>query len=118
MAHRLAFLYMAGSLPAADVDHINRGKDDNWWGNLRPASRSENMANTPARRDSTSSRRGVSWNKRLRKWAAYGQRDGRQFHLGLFTVLEEAAAAAQKWREEHFGIFAATGQPSSDPVAS
>ena len=105
-AHRLAFLYMTGAFPSADVDHINRNPADNRWVNLRPATRSENQVNKGLRSDSTSGRRGVSWNKRLKKWHAYGKRPGPRTHLGFFDDLEEAATAAQKWREENFGQYA------------
>ncbi len=34
-AHRLAFLYMTGSFPPEEVDHINGIRDDNRWACLR-----------------------------------------------------------------------------------
>ena len=37
LAHRLAFLYMDGSLPEG-TDHINQQRDDNRWSNLRRVS--------------------------------------------------------------------------------
>jgi hypothetical protein len=108
LAHRLAFLYMTGGASPEFVDHINRVKDDNSWGNLRPATSRDNQGNVGVRSDNTSGHRGVTWHKRLGKWQAYGARDGRRIYLGYYTSLEEAAAVAQKWREEYFGIFAAT----------
>ena len=44
-AHRLAFLYMGGSFPLEEVDHINGVRGDNRWANLRPVTRQENMQN-------------------------------------------------------------------------
>src|SRR5215813_12141516 len=35
-AHRLAYLYMTGEMPTQILDHINRVRSDNRWGNLRP----------------------------------------------------------------------------------
>jgi hypothetical protein len=105
-AHRLAFLYMTGETPT-EVDHINRVKDDNRWSNLRSASRSENVANTPLRRDNSSGYRGVGWYPRYKKWCAKGRLCGKSVHLGYFASLEEAAEVARKWREDNFGIFAA-----------
>ncbi len=35
LAHRLAFLYMENHFPVNQVEHINRIKSDNCWGNLR-----------------------------------------------------------------------------------
>ena len=57
-AHRLAFLYILGSIPE-EVDHINRTKDDNRWSNLRPATRSSNTCNVVVRRDSSSGIKGL-----------------------------------------------------------
>lgn len=48
-AHRLAFLYQTGAWPSAEVDHWNLDKADNSWGNLRGATRSQNIANTSTR---------------------------------------------------------------------
>lgn len=117
-AHRLAFLYLLGEQPPDHVDHINRDKSDNRWANLRPATGRENMGNVGLRGDNTSGHRGVSWNKRVGKWQVHGARDGRRIYLGLFDDLGEAAAAAQEWREENFGNFAAAGQPTPNPVGS
>lgn len=44
-AHRLAWLYVYGSWPSRDIDHINRARDDNRLCNLREATRSENSYN-------------------------------------------------------------------------
>lgn len=118
-AHRLAFLYVTGEFPAADVDHINRSPGDNRWSNLRLASRSENNLNSRVSARNTSGHRGVQWFARDRKWRAYGKLNGFAKHLGYFDDLAEAAATAQKWREENFGVFALeAGQPNPAPVAS
>lgn len=105
MTHRLAFLYMTGDFPPDDVDHINRIPSDNRWGNLRPATRRENLSNTALPRHNTSGHRGVSWNRRRGKWHACGKHGGRNIHLGYFADLEEAAAVADAWRKEHHGEF-------------
>ena len=44
LLHRLAFLYMKGTIPEY-VDHINRIRTDNRWLNLRACTSSENTLN-------------------------------------------------------------------------
>jgi hypothetical protein len=43
-AHRLAWLYVHGEWPGRELDHINCDKSDNRIANLRPATRSQNIA--------------------------------------------------------------------------
>lgn len=107
LAHRLAFLYVLGSFPADCVDHVNQVKDDNRWCNLRPATRQQNQGNKGLQRNNSSGHRGVSWDKRHGKWVAQGGRSKGRIHLGRFDSLEEAAAAAQSWRNQTYGEFAA-----------
>ena len=46
LAHRLAFLYVVGDWPPNEIDHIDGDQSNNRWCNLRPATRSQNMANS------------------------------------------------------------------------
>lgn len=91
--HRLAFLWMTGEWPAADVDHINGATGDNRWYNLRAASRSQNMVNSRMRRNNSSGTRGVAWHAAARKWVANISVDGRTKYLGIYETKEAAAAA-------------------------
>jgi hypothetical protein len=45
LAHRAAFLYMEGTFPTGDVDHVNGDRADNRWLNLRSVSRALNIQN-------------------------------------------------------------------------
>jgi hypothetical protein len=105
-AHRLAWLYTFGEWPSEDIDHIDRNPSNNALANLRPASRSENLANTKARRDNTSGKKGVWWHKSAKKWAAGITVKRRAHHLGLFESIEDAAAAYEHAAKKHFGEFA------------
>jgi len=58
-AHRLAFLYMTGSLPTKNVDHINGDGTDNRWVNLRDVGQLENSKNCKTRKDSKTGVNGI-----------------------------------------------------------
>lgn len=92
-AHRLAFLYMLGSFPEKQVDHINGIKDDNRWCNLREAENYQNCQNRKLRCDNTSGFRGVSWNKSHRRWQASIMANNVPFYIGQFDTPEEAHKA-------------------------
>jgi hypothetical protein len=105
-AHRLAWLYVHGEWPSHEIDHINCDSADNRIANLRPATRSQNKANTGPYRTNTSGVKGVHWHVRAARWVARVQVNGREKHLGCFTNIEDAAAAYRSAAEKHFGEFA------------
>jgi hypothetical protein len=92
-AHHLAWRIMTGKWPDAEIDHINRVKNDNRWCNLRAATRFENARNVSKTMRNTSGFKGVSWHKRGRYWAANIMKDRERIYLGSFRTREEAAAA-------------------------
>lgn len=87
--------------PSLFVDHINGNGLDNRRSNLRLATKSQNMQNQHGvRKNSTTRRRGVSFDKKLNKYRAYLDINKRRVHLGLFDSLEEADKMATKARVE------------------
>jgi hypothetical protein len=96
MAHRLAWLYIYGTWPDNDIDHINQNKSDNRIANLRVVSRSKNMHNVNLHKHNTSGYKGVSWHKPNKKWRAYIFLDYHQKHLGLFDKIEDAISARRR----------------------
>ncbi len=88
-AHRLAFLYMEGSIPD-EVDHINRIRDDNSWSNLRPADRVLNTQNVGVRKDNKHGVRGLS-QKPCGGWLYRHQVNKKQFRKN-FASFEEATS--------------------------
>jgi len=95
-AHRLAFLYMTGKFPPAQVDHINRIRNDNRWCNLRLINKEGNAKNSKKRTDNTSKICGVNLYKRTGRWTAYINHNKKRIHLGTFKTKDEAIKARKE----------------------
>lgn len=105
-AHRLAWLYMTGKWPTAQIDHINRMRADNRWENLREATHVENMRNSTGTTNATGFR-GVYRDRE--PYGFYFQvRAGRGHRIcrGGFRTAEEAAIARAKVVAVAHGDFA------------
>lgn len=92
-AHRLAWLYMTGAWPEAQIDHRNGVRDDNRFANLRAATKAENMQNSRLRKDNQCGFQGVRWDEQRRKWQARIRYQHRKYDLGRFATPEDAHAA-------------------------
>jgi hypothetical protein len=106
-AHRLAWLYVHGRWPLAQVDHKNRNRADNRIGNLREATHGQNQVNkAPMARSGFT---GVYPSKKStdHPWrAAISRRGGGMKHIGQFATREEAAEAFRREAALHYGEFA------------
>ena len=92
-AHRLAWLYIHGSWPKDQLDHVNRIRTDNRIANLREVTHKQNGQNRSKRSDNTSGHTGIYWLKQSSKWRAQIKHNQKQIHLGLFATIEEALSA-------------------------
>lgn len=104
-AHRLAFFWVTGEWPPEEVDHIDGNRTNNRWSNLRLATRSQNMGNTPKYRNNTSGHKGVFWHKKACKWMVQIQVQGKLKYLGLFVSFEEACQVQEAAAKKAFGQF-------------
>lgn len=106
LAHHLAWFLVKGHWPSGDVDHRNLKPDDNWIDNLRLATRSQNMGNTPVHRDNRSGFKGVWLDKRRAKYCAQICVRGVKRSLGSYDTPEAAHAAYCAAAQNSFGDFA------------
>lgn len=105
-AHRLAWLLMTGDWPPLEIDHINGLKSDNRWKNLRLATPGQQKINRPARRDSKSGLKYVSWRAKDSKWIARLRGNGRMKFIGAFEDQNSAHQAAIAAAKDSYGEFA------------
>lgn len=96
-AHRLAWLYMTGAWPTAQVDHINNDRADNRFCNLREATNAQNAQNRK-RKDNKSGFPGVR--KENNKWLAEIKLNYASRRLGLFDTPEQAYDAYLKAKHD------------------
>lgn len=87
------------------VDHANNDRTDNRRCNLRKCTFQENNRNRSKPVNNTSGIIGVSWKQKSNKWRAYIVIDGKQKHLGEYSVKEHAIKARLKAEAEWFGDY-------------
>ncbi len=85
-----------------DTDHINGDKLDNRRENLRVCSRSQNNANMTKPSHNTSGFRGVSWDKRAKKWQARINKNGKLQYCARF---EDKLSAAKAYNDKFFELY-------------
>lgn len=110
-AHRIIWKMVTGNEPPSFIDHIDGNKLNNAWENFRLVTNGQNIWNSKRRKDNKSGVKGVCI-KRVGNWtryAAYISTGGKQYKLGLFKTLDEAAAVRTMAAEKLHGEFMRTG---------
>jgi len=92
LLHRLAWFWMAGFMPRANVEHVDGDRSNNRWANLLEGQRMQKPTHRAPRRDVTSVE-GV-WSVGG-KFVATIAADGIVLNLGDFATSEEARLSAQ-----------------------
>lgn len=88
------------------VDHINGDKTDNRKSNLRIASNMENCRNQKLCSRNSSGYKGVSYDSRRKKYAAYIMVNYHNIFLGYYDDPKEAAFMYDRAASFYFGEFA------------
>jgi hypothetical protein len=93
LVHRVIWAIETGHWPKNKIDHKNRIRSDNTWGNIREASDIENGRNISVGNRNTSGFKGVSFHRASKKWRAQIVAAGTFYSLGLHKTREQASNA-------------------------
>lgn len=106
--HQVIWLMMTGAWPSFEIDHKDLDTKNNKWRNLREATHTQNMANRPLYKSSTTGIKGVSLKKgRLgRPYVARITVLKKTINLGSFETAEAAGVAYRTASVIYFGEFA------------
>jgi hypothetical protein len=88
------------------IDHIDGDSTNNRIENLRPATQSQNVANSALSSKNTSGFKGVTYLKGSGKWKAQLMKDMKHISLGSYATKEEAYEAYKIGAKKYFGDFA------------
>jgi hypothetical protein len=88
------------------IDHVSRNTHDDSIGNLRLATRKQNMCNRSKHKNNTSGLKGVSWDGRTCKWVAQIVKDRKHINLGRYETKYLAYSAYCDAALELHGEFA------------
>jgi hypothetical protein len=109
LAHRLVYLWHKGYLPA-EIDHIDRNKQNNAIENLRECTKSQNHFNRSFSSTNTSGYKNVTWNKATKKWQVGLSILGKYNYFGTYYDVEVANFVAETMRNKYHKQFANNGK--------
>lgn len=101
---------LAQIAPSEQTDHRDGDPLNAQEENLRAATRSQNIANSKLRADSTTGYKGVTWHKRVGKYYVQVKFQGRMAYSAYYTSALEAAKSYDAEVTALFGEFAVTNK--------
>lgn len=103
-AHRAIWIYMTGSNPETNIDHIDGVRANNRWSNLRLATVRQNNLNKPGR--SSSGVKGVYFVPKTGRWVAELRIFRKRVYQEYFGTLDQAEEGIRINRIRIHGEFA------------
>jgi hypothetical protein len=94
--YQIVWLLHYGIWPVHEIDHEDRIPFHDWPGNLRKATRSQQLSNRTTMGHNTSGYRGIYFDPRKQRWAARISVNGNRRRLGTYETKQEAFAAVEK----------------------
>ena len=94
-SHRIIYFMVTKILPDY-IDHDDRNRLNNKWGNLKASTMTQNNKNCNKQRNNKSGITGVSWSTERQKWVARISNNNKPIPLGRFVNLQDAIIARQK----------------------
>lgn len=104
--HLVIWKMVTGEEPSAFIDHEDTIKNNNRWGNLREANKSQNQANIGLISTNTTGAKCVFWYKAYQKWSVQCWKDGKAHFGGYHDKFEDAQAVAVALLKELHGEYA------------
>ncbi len=108
---KLAWLYMTGEWPTQEIDHDDRDKLNDRWGNLFDRSRSQNALNRDLQSNNFSGTRGIHFDTVRGKWNVQVKKDNVTHYIGRYDDYDEAVAARDEAASRLHGSFAVITDP-------
>jgi hypothetical protein len=108
-AHRLAWIYVHGSIPdGMEIDHRDGNPSNNAIDNLRLATSSQQKMNKKVQSNNRSGLKGAYYHAahKGKKWRSQIRSGGRIVFLGYYETAEEAHSAYAEAALREFGEFA------------
>jgi hypothetical protein len=103
--HIICWAVYTGAWPEHGIDHWDRDRANNRWGNLREADHAQNGHNRGKNKNNRSGFKGVSYHKASGLWKIRIMVRGKSINLGYRKTKEAAAEVYRQAAKKYHGEF-------------